>query len=259
MNAPLELVSAVPANSIRFLGHDTHEHDVPHLIHIVTGFADIAADGERMRLHARENLWLAPRVPHSARLSAGGVALGPMLPPTTRPPERYRRLGVVPAVTELMTTILAAGPATTEQITPFRGALDGLLRSLSTQYFPLALPSHPVARAIAHETTTSSRTLDELAARRHISVRHVQRLFHVETGLTFTRWRARARLNIAITRLRGGDTLTVAAHLAGYATRGGLLKALHRETGIPVALLSRAPLTALEATFPAVRRSSQSA
>lgn len=247
MAAPAELVAAVPANSIRFLGHDTHEHEVPHLIHIVTGHADIVADGQRIRLHARENLWLAPRVPHSARLSAGGVALGPMLPPATRPRERFRRLGVVPAITELMTTILAAGPATTEQIRPFRGALDMLLRSLNTQYFPLTLPAHPVARSIAHETAVSSRTLDELAALRHISVRQVQRLFQVETGLTFTRWRARARLNIAIGRLRGGDTLTVAAHLAGYATRGGLLKALHRETGIPVALLSRDPLAALGA------------
>lgn len=259
MNAPAELVSAVPANSIRFLGHDTHEHDVPHLVHVVTGFADIVADGQRLRLHARENLWLAPRVPHSARLSARGVALGPMLPPATRPQERVRRLGVVPAVTELMTTILAAGPATTEQIRPFRDALDSLLRSLNTQYFPLTLPSHPVARAIAHETVTSSRTLDELAAGRHISVRQVQRLFHLETGLTFTRWRARARLNIAIGRLVGGDTLTVAAQLAGYATRGGLLKALHRETGLPVTLLSRAPLAALEVTASSVHRSPRSA
>ncbi|WP_280402133.1 helix-turn-helix domain-containing protein [Nocardia carnea] len=182
-----------------------------------------------------------------------------MLPPATRPQERVRRLGVVPAVTELMTTILAAGPATTEQIRPFRGALDNLLRSLSTQYFPLPWPSHPVARAIAHETAGSSRTLDELAARRHISVRHVQRLFQVETGLTFTRWRARARLNIAIGRLRGGDTLTVAAHSAGYATRGSLLEALHRETGIPVARLSHDPLAALDEAVAVGHRSPRSA
>lgn len=256
MNAPRELISAVPVNSIRFLGHDTHHHDVPHLIHVVTGIAEVVADGERIRLSARENLWLAPGVPHSATLSAGGVALGPMLPAGTRPRARVQRLGVVPALTELMTTVLAAGPATTEQITPFRRALDARLRSLTTQYFPLALPSHPVARAIAREIVAAGETLDEAAARRHISVRHVQRIFHEETGLTVTRWRARARLNIAVARLRGGDTLTVAARSSGYATRSGLLKALHRETGVPMALLAEAPLAALEAGGPARGRSS---
>ncbi|MFI5717860.1 helix-turn-helix domain-containing protein [Nocardia sp. NPDC051750] len=153
---------------------------------------------------------------------ACGVVRGPMLPPATRPQERVQRLGVVPAITDLMTTVLAAGPATREQIQPRRGALDGLLRSLGTRYFALTLPAHPVA----HEAVASSRTLDELAALRHISVRHVQRLFLAETGLPFTRWRARARLDIAITRLRGGDSRTVAAHLAGYVTRGGPARGL---------------------------------
>ncbi|ASR35673.1 AraC family transcriptional regulator [Prauserella marina] len=247
MTTPRELVAIVPENSIRFLGHDTHEHEVPHLIHVVTGVADIVADGERIPLHARENLWLAANVPHSVRLPSGGIVLGPLLSPATKPRERVQRLGALPALTELMTTILAAAPVTAEQVRPFREALDGLLRPLCRHYFPLVLPSHPVARAIAREAARSPQTLHELAARHGTSVRHVQRLFHDQTGLPFTRWRARARLNVAITRLGRGDSLTVAAGAAGYTSRNGLLKALSRETGLPSARLGTLPLAVLDA------------
>jgi AraC-like DNA-binding protein len=239
------LVGVVPEHSIRFLGHDTHEHDEPHLIHIVIGTAELVVDGRPMRMRARENLWLAPRVPHSVRLSDEGVALGPLLSPATAPAERVQRLGIVPALTDVLTTVLVAAPSTPEQIRPFREALDDVLRGLDDRYFPLVLPAHPTARAIAREALSAA-TLGELAAARRTSVRHVQRLFQDETGLPFTRWRTRARLNVAIGRLRGGASPAAAALASGYATRGGLVKALGRETGLPADRLSADPLAALD-------------
>jgi AraC-like DNA-binding protein len=249
MRSTAALVGVVPEHSIRFLGHNVHEHDEPHLIHIVVGTASLVVDGAPLRLRARENLWLAPRVPHSVRLSEDGVALGPLLSPETSPPERVRRLGIVPALTDVLTTILVAAPATPEQIRPFREALDDVLRGIDGRYFPLVLPVHPVARAIAREAL-SPLTLGELAEARRMSVRHVQRLFQDETGLPFTRWRTRARLNLAIGRLRGGGSLTAAARASGYATRGGLVKAIGRETGLPAERLAADPLAALARARP---------
>lgn len=252
MHSTSALVSVVPENSVRFLGHDTHEHGAPHLIHIVIGTAHLVVDGEPLRMRARENLWLAPHVPHSVRLSDDGVALGPLLSPGTAPPERVRRLGIVPALTDLMTTVLVAAPATAEQVQPFREALDDVLRGIDHRYFPLVPPSHPVARAIAREAL-SPLTLGELAEARRTSVRHVQRLFKDETGLPFTRWRNRARLNSAIARLRGGSSLAAAARASGYATRGGLVKAIGRETGLSPERLTRDPLNALAQARPSER------
>ncbi|MFI7275170.1 helix-turn-helix domain-containing protein [Streptomyces sp. NPDC049879] len=231
-NTQRELTTVVPEHAIRFRGHRSHAHREPHLIHVVAGTADLLVDGRAVRLGTRESLWLAPGVPHSARYAPGSVVLGPLLSPGTVPAQRVQRLGVVPQVTRLMTTVLGAAPATPEQIRPFRAALDVLLRSLGSPYFTLRQPVHPAARAVAR-AAMSDLTLDELAAAQGTSVRHVQRVFREETGMSFSRWRARARLNVAISRLRGGDGLTVAAHLAGYTTRSGLLKALTRETGLP--------------------------
>ncbi|MGW6719740.1 helix-turn-helix domain-containing protein [Streptomyces sp. NPDC054995] len=229
------LGTVVAENAIRFLGHDTHQHDEPHLVYVVTGDARLLADGEEWRLGRHEALWLAPRVPHALRIEPGGLVLGPLLAPADQPRCRVQPLGVVPALTEVMTTALGAAPATPEQVAPFRQALGRVLRGISRHYFPVVLPVHPAVRALAREALrTPSMTLEQLAERHRMSARQVQRVFLDETGLPFTRWRNRARMNAAVEHLRGGGELTAAARAAGYATRAGLLRALSRESGVPV-------------------------
>jgi AraC-like DNA-binding protein len=247
---PTALGAVVPEHSVRFLGHDTHAHDEPHLVHVVAGTAELVVDGSPLTLRTHENLWLAPRVPHAMRLPGDSMALGPVLSPGVEPPTRAHRLGVVPALTTVLTAVLCAAPATPEQVAPFRAALEDVLRGLAGDYFVLRLPVHPVARAVAEEARRGVATLDELADRRRASARHVQRLFVEETGLAFGRWRTRAHLNVAVARLRGGSHLDAAAHAAGYASRAGLLRALSRETGLPAADLARDPVAALAARPP---------
>jgi AraC-like DNA-binding protein len=242
------LARVVPANEIRLLGHDEHTHDVPHLLHVVTGVAQVLADGRPVVLRARENLWLAAGVPHAVRLAEGGMILGPMLSPGTTPPSRVHRMGIVPALTSVMIAVLGAAPSTAEEVRPFRAALDDLLTAMATDLFPLILPAHPVARTIAREVSAAAApdTLERLAARHGMSVRQVQRVFQAETGLPFSRWRARARVNIAVGRLRAGESLTSAARASGYLSRSGLLRALSRESGIAAMALAEDPLGVLE-------------
>ncbi|UED86755.1 helix-turn-helix transcriptional regulator [Streptomyces profundus] len=226
------LAAVVPHHAIRFLGHDTHEHEVPHLVHVVSGTAELVADGRRFPLRTQESAWLAPFVAHAVRVSEGGLVLGPLLEPSAAPPSPVRHLRQLPAVTRVMTAILGAAPATEPEIAPFRRALGDVLRSQLPQYLDVVEPRHPVARAIARDARRTRDTLDQLAHRHHMSARQVQRLFLAETGLAFARWRTRARLNTAIRELLAGAPAARAAERAGYATRSGLLRALARECGI---------------------------
>jgi AraC-like DNA-binding protein len=226
------LATVVPENSVRFLGHDTHTHDVPHLVYVVTGTAEITIDDDEViTLRRTEAVWLAAHVPHAARLSPDGMVLGPLLDAEVSPPQRVRVLGVVPALVDVMTTVLGAAP-NGDQVGPFRAALGEILGQLSRQYFPVTVPSHPSARALAREAVRSPYTLEQLAERHHLSPRQVQRVFAEETGLPFARWRSRARMNAAVSHLLGGGTLPTAARMAGYSSRAGLLRGLARETGI---------------------------
>lgn len=241
-----DLLSVVAENAVRFLGHDTHSHEAPHLIHVVSGAADLVVEGRAIRLGPKENLWLAPHVEHSARYSEASVVFGPFLSPHTIPPSRVQLLGIVPDLTVLVTTILGAGPRTPEEVQTFRLALDDVLNTMRPDCFPLRHPRHPAARAVAKASVATASTLHALAEREGTSPRHIQRLFRDETGLSFTSWRARARLNVAVARLRGGTSLHAAAAASGYATRAGLLKALGRETGIDREELVSDPLLAIE-------------
>ncbi|WP_405607422.1 helix-turn-helix domain-containing protein [Streptomyces sp. NBC_01508] len=240
------LGTVVAENAIRFFGHDTHRHDEPHLVYLVSGNARLSTGGEEWRLTRHEAVWLAPHVAHALRIEPGGMALGPTLNPTDLPRCRVQPLGAVPAIIELMTTILGAAPSTAEQVLPFRQALGRVLRGISRPYFPVVPPTHPAVRALAREALrTPAMTLEGLAVQHRMSPRQVQRVFLDETGLPFTRWRNRARMNAAVEHLRGGGELTAAARAAGYATRAGLLRALSRESGVPVSALAADAVGAL--------------
>lgn len=231
---PGRLAMLAPETAYRFLGHRRHSHSQPHLIYVVTGSATLDVDGERVTLGTQEAVWLAPFVPHAARYAPGSLVLGPLLSPTTLPPERVHRLGSIPALTAVMTALVGVAPTTAEEVAVFRGALDDVLTRLTGPHFALPTPRHPVAAAIAAEAPISAEPLDRLAARHGTSARHVQRLFVAETGIPFRQWRVRARLNIAIDRLRAGASLRRAALASGYATASGLKKALEREGALHV-------------------------
>lgn len=237
--------SVVPENTIRFVGHPTHEHPEPHLIFTVAGQAVVDVDGRRILLHRNESLWLAPEVPHAVQTRSGGLVLGPLLEQDCVPPGRLRRLGIVPDLVEILTSVLVAAPATAEQVAPFRHAISAVLRQQAGAYFALVTPRHPVAAAIARRAPATHLTLEQLAAEHRISQRQLLRIFLEETGLPFHQWRVRARLNPAVAHLLVGGGLRSAAMVAGYGSRTGFLRALARQTGIPVPELSAAPAEAL--------------
>lgn len=235
----------VAENSIRFLGHDTHTHDVPHLVYVVAGEVDFSADGSTTTLRTHEAVWMQAEVPHAVRVADGAMVLGPLL--EVAPPTRLRHLGPLPALVQTMTTILVAAPSTDDEIRPFRTALGRVLGEVARPSFPVRLPEHPAARRLAARAVQSPLPLETLARDHHLSARQVQRIFTAETGLPFTRWRTRARLNLAADLLLAGGSVNAAARAAGFATRAGLLRALARETGLSTRQIALDPPGALPA------------
>lgn len=229
-------------HAVRFHGHAPHSHDTPHLVYVIAGTGRLTIDDHIITLRAGQCAWIPANVVHCLDLSDDGMALGPMLSQDGAPPGgRTRVLGPVPALSELITVLLCAAPETEEEREPLRSALEKLLRAIAHEFFPLSIPDHPVANAIALEAARFEGTLDDLAERQFTSVRHIQRLFIEETGLTFARWRTRARLNLAIVSLRAGDSVSAAVQVSGFSTRTGLLKALSRECGFPLEKLMADP------------------
>ncbi|HET6392247.1 MAG TPA: helix-turn-helix domain-containing protein [Blastococcus sp.] len=234
--------TAARTNAIRFVGHEPHSHPVPHLVYVVAGTGLLTVEGRTLELCEGQGVWLPADVEHGLTLRDGGMAIGPLLGADAVPPGgRPRVVGPVPALSTLVTVLLCAAPEDDDERVPLRSALEDVLRTVTREHFPLTMPEHPVAQAIARAAARFDGTLDQLAERHYISARQVQRLFVDETGLTFARWRTRARLNLAIVSLRAGEGMRTAMQTSGFATRHGLLKALSRECGLPVHSLLTAP------------------
>lgn len=244
-----ELVRAASAeNAIRFLGHEPHRHEWPHLIVMVAGSGRLSLDGTVVPLAQGHSAWLPAHMRHGLVLDPGGMVIGPMLNHDAAPPGgRARFFGPLPTLSELVMILLCAAPESDADRELFRRAFAELLRATSREHFPLVVPKNAVAQAIAIEAVSAEKTLAALAAAHFTSVRHVQRLFLQETGLSFAQWRTRARLNRAIVSLRAGEKLGAAMDASGFSTRLGLLRALSRECGIALDALRTDPGAAIAA------------
>lgn len=101
---------------------------------------------------------------------------------------------------------------------------------------PLQLP-HPedaramrVAQALL-EDPGENRTLEKLCADCGASKRTIERLFLMETNMTFSRWRQQLRLLHALRQLASGEKVTAAALETGYASTSAFISMFRKQLG----------------------------
>lgn len=63
------------------------------------------------------------------------------------------------------------------------------------------------------------------------SSRTLARLFGAETGMSFGRWRTRARLRAGLEHMAANRPLAAVAHHVGYTTPSSFIAAFRQETG----------------------------
>lgn len=122
-----------------------------------------------------------------------------------------------------------------------------LLEELRTiEVVPLQLPLPRDSRALraARLVATAEGTrlsLDGIGRAAGASGRTLQRLFLVETGLTFEKWRQRARLVKAVELLSEGRSVTSVALEVGYDSPSAFIAMFRRELGATPRRYLRAP------------------
>ena len=104
------------------------------------------------------------------------------------------------------------------------------------EMIPLQLPhlSDPRARRIAEVLTadpSDGRTLAEICRKSGASKRTIERLFQVEIGMTFGKWRQQLRLMQAMRLLAEGAKVTHAALEAGYNTPSAFISMFRKSLG----------------------------
>jgi AraC-like DNA-binding protein len=121
--------------------------------------------------------------------------------------------------------------------------LFALLAGLRGSRLTVPEPRSPIARAVAGslaETPGDQRTATEWASLHFTSSTSLRRAFRAETGLSFTEWRTRLRLNHSLDLLAKGMRVGAVAARVGFTSANGYILAFRRHFGeTPGAYIAR--------------------
>jgi len=112
--------------------------------------------------------------------------------------------------------------------------LDRLTQA-PNEVFQLPYPSDPRLLAVLSEIQTTPENNNNLAQWGAIvgaSARTLSRLFKKETGLNYSEWRQRLNIQIAITQLSRGQSITNISLLLGYESPSSFIHMFKSKTGM---------------------------
>ncbi|WJV44865.1 helix-turn-helix transcriptional regulator [Streptomyces flavofungini] len=113
-------------------------------------------------------------------------------------------------------------------------ALFTALTDGQADFLPLPQPTSRAARAVAGALLRhpdDPRTASEWAERLFTSSTSLRRAFRAETGLAFSEWRTRLRLNHSLTLLAQGHRVGAVAASVGFVSTNGYILAFRKHFG----------------------------
>lgn len=211
-------------------GHPTHVHDFHQLLYAPLGRISVSTPGSDHELSPSTALWIPAGTPHSARFHPDSLVLAepfdadvhelPYAEPTAvRVDESRRRL--LPA----RTRDAGAGADDASAFAAPTGIPSAAL--------PLPRPTSATALTVAGALLRSpedQRTATEWAESLYTSSTSLRRAFRNETGLAFSEWRTRVRLNRSLDLLDRGHQVGTAARV-GFVSTNGYIMAFRRHFG----------------------------
>lgn len=219
-----------------------HAHAWPQLLYATEGVLTVTVGAPD-----RGGTWVVPS--HRAAWIPGGVdhhleAAGPVLLRTLylRPdlaaelPTACCVMAVTPLLRELVLETIARGMLRDDMPDERRlgAVLVDQLAATREVLLDLRSPRDQRARRVADAVQadlSADVSLEQLAATSGASVRTLERLFALETGTTFGRWRQRARLLHALRLLASGESVTAVSLAVGYDSTSAFIAMFKRALG----------------------------
>ena len=106
-------------------------------------------------------------------------------------------------------------------------------KKMSVEPLMLPMPHDETALRVANSLLADpASALSSLAKENLVSLRTLQRVFAVETGMSFGRWRSQARLLSALPMLEEGRQVTDVAFALGYESLSAFISAFRKFFGV---------------------------
>ncbi len=216
----------------------THTHPWHQLIYASRGVMTVRTPEASWVVPTNRGVWVPAGTRHSIEMS-GAVSLRTLylVPRLSRAlPDRPRVIGVSPLLRELILRIVELDslnlrdPAHAHLVS----VLLDQLHVMKSDAVHLPLPRDARAKRIAamlQKEPSDTRSLVELSKHAGASKRTVERLFKIETGLGFGKWRQQLRLGHALRLLAAGDAVTTVAIDVGYDSISAFISAFRMTFG----------------------------
>lgn len=231
-----------------------HSHECCQLLYAVQGVLEVRARSGRWVVPPTRGVWLCSGVPHSLRMR-GAVQVRSLFVDAQAAqglPVADCVIEVSPLLRELISEVARwpAAPQREQDETRNRLVVELLLQELRQ---PPVVPFHlpwpqdarmaAVCRALAEEgqavgqggerAENLAATAADWAARLAMGEKTFHRHFLQATGLSFGRWRQRARLLSSMQALLAGRPIVQVALEAGYESHSAYSLAFRRQFGMP--------------------------
>lgn len=215
-----------------------HFHDQDQLVYACRGVMTVRTTEGIWVVPTQRAVWIPAKIPHGIKMS-GAVSMRTLyLKPrlARRLPRTCCVVNVSPFLRELILH-LCTFQALSRKVIIHAHLIDILIDQLETiQSIPLQVPNPRDPRAIRVARVLLShpsdqRPLEEICKTAGASKRTVERLFQLETQMTFGKWRQHLRLMEAMRLLAEGEKITHAALEAGYSTPSAFISMFKRILG----------------------------
>lgn len=216
----------------------THSHPWHQLVYASSGVMTVRTPSGAWVVPTNRGVWVPARTRHSIQMS-GRVSLRTLylLPSLDASlPDRCRVVAISPLLRELILRIVDL-----DSLSVRRSAHSHLvavlldhLQIMESDPIHLPLPRDGRAKRIAtllQEEPSEKRSLMELSKTAGASKRTIERIFKLETGLGFGKWRQQLRLGHALRMLAAGDAVTNVAMDVGYDSISAFISAFRMTFG----------------------------
>ncbi len=216
----------------------THSHPWHQLLYASRGVMTVRTPDGAWVVPTNRGVWVPARTRHSVQMS-GPVSLRTLylLPSLDKSlPDRCRVVAISPLLRELILRIVELDTLSIRRAAHAHliSVLLDHLQVMESDPIYLPLPRDGRAKRIAallQKDASEKRSLAELSKIAGASKRTIERIFKLETGLGFGKWRQQLKLGHALRLLAGGDAVTTVAMDVGYDSISAFISAFRMTFG----------------------------
>ncbi|MER7763752.1 AraC family transcriptional regulator [Streptomyces sp. NPDC097619] len=216
---------------ITVAGHPPHVHDFHQFLYVPMGRITLSALGRDHELGPSVALWIPAGVVHSARFDPDSLVVSESFDAALFDLAATEPVPV--NVTDAQRALLL-GRVRSSTAEPDDPKVFAALSAAHPDCLPLPQPVSPAAVAVARGLAGDpgdTRTATAWAAELYTSSTSLRRAFRAETGMAFSEWRTRLRLNHALYLLDQGQAVGSVAAQVGFVSTNGFILAFRRYFG----------------------------